>query len=48
MKTAKEKSSGKIKKKVLSHIKDDTKEYKKQMKDDRGLVSYLKKKKGKK
>lgn len=33
----------KLKKKVLSHIKEDTKEYKKQMKDDRKLASYMKK-----
>ena len=39
------KAEKKIKKRVLAHIKDDTKEYKKQMKDDKQLVSYLKKKK---
>lgn len=38
------KSLGGMKKKVIKHLKEDTKESKKQIKDDKGLQSFMSKK----
>lgn len=44
MKKEKEKNNG-FKKKILSHIKEDSKEFKKQLADDRKLTKMVKKSK---